>query len=135
MPPRGLWGRSGAARNTTIRAWVGREPAADPPPADELVLRYLAAYGPAATADVRAWSGLAGLPAAMERLRPDRFLELIPIRSVDRIVLQPVAEVVWFESAGNNVLVHTARETHRPTPEALALEIAFLEYWLKHGLD
>lgn len=25
----------------------------------------------------------------------------------------------------------TARETHRPTPEALELELAFLEYWLK----
>jgi dienelactone hydrolase len=27
----------------------------------------------------------------------------------------------------------TARPTHVPTAEALALEIAFLEYWLKHG--
>lgn len=49
----------------------------------------------------------------VERLRPDRFLDLLPIRSTDRIVLQPVADVVWFESSGNHVLVHTARETHR----------------------
>lgn len=29
----------------------------------------------------------------------------------------------------------TVRAPHIPTPEALALEIAFLEYWLKYGLD
>jgi hypothetical protein len=28
----------------------------------------------------------------------------------------------------------TARKTHVPTPEALQVELAFLEYWLKHGL-
>jgi hypothetical protein len=27
----------------------------------------------------------------------------------------------------------TARRTHVPTAEALELELAFLEYWLKHG--
>lgn len=41
----------------------------------------------------------------------------------------------------NNVLGHqyrvakTEREPHVPTPEALAIEIAFLEYWLKYGLE
>ena len=43
--------------------------------------------------------------------------------------------------AVNQVLGHdhrvalTARATHRPTPEALELELAFLEYWLKPGKD
>ncbi|MFI6290848.1 winged helix DNA-binding domain-containing protein [Nonomuraea sp. NPDC050790] len=36
-----------------------------------LVRRYLAAYGPAATADIRAWSGLAGLPAAVASIRDE----------------------------------------------------------------
>jgi hypothetical protein len=69
VPPRGLWRRSGPASNTTIDAWLGAAPA-DPTPetAERLVLRYLGAYGPAATADIRAWSGLPGLPSVVARL-------------------------------------------------------------------
>lgn len=71
VPPRGLWRQNAPARNTTIDAWLGTEPAVPTPEtAEQLVLRYLAAYGPAATADIRAWSGLTGLPAAVARLRP-----------------------------------------------------------------
>ena len=71
VPPRGTWRQQGPAACTTFRSWLGEELA---PPSDDaldaLVLRYLAAFGPAASADVRAWSGLAGLPAAVARLRP-----------------------------------------------------------------
>jgi hypothetical protein len=71
VPPRGLWRQAAPARNTTIDAWLGAEPVEHTPEtAEALVLRYLAAYGPAATADVRAWSGLTGLPAVVTRLRP-----------------------------------------------------------------
>jgi hypothetical protein len=71
VPPRGLWRQTAPAKNATVEAWLGEELAAHTPEtADALVLRYLAAYGPAATADVRAWTGLAGLPAAVARLRP-----------------------------------------------------------------
>lgn len=41
------------------------------PVGQQLVRRYLAAYGPAATADIRAWSGVAGLPAAVRALRDE----------------------------------------------------------------
>jgi len=71
VPPRGLWGQRGAALNVTVDRWLGRSSApATPEALDALVLRYLAAYGPAASADIRAWSGLSGLRESVDRLRP-----------------------------------------------------------------
>jgi hypothetical protein len=69
VPPRGVWGQSGQARYATLEAWTGRE--LDPSPSsDELVLRYLAALGPASVLDAQSWSGLTKLAPVFERLRP-----------------------------------------------------------------
>jgi hypothetical protein len=69
VPPRGLWGESGPARLAPVEAWLGR-PLDPNSTRDEVVLRYLAAFGPATVADVRIWSRLTGLHAVIERLRP-----------------------------------------------------------------
>jgi hypothetical protein len=69
VPPRGLWGKSGASRSTTAEHWLGQPMGADASP-EPMTLRYLAAFGPATTADVQAWSGLRGLKPVMEGLRP-----------------------------------------------------------------
>lgn len=72
VPPRGVWRATAGARHVPLAAWLGRDPA---PGSDlvgpALVRRYLAAFGPAASADLRAWCGLAGLPAAVEAVRPE----------------------------------------------------------------
>lgn len=69
VPPRGVWGKSGQTRYTTAEAWLGQPLAHDPTP-DAMILRYLGAFGPASVADAQTWSGVPGLRAAFERLRP-----------------------------------------------------------------
>ena len=80
VPPRGMWGRSGATTWTTAEHWLPAAAAAAPDLADpdvlaaeldRLVLRYLAAFGPASVADAQRWSGLTGLRAVRDRLVAD----------------------------------------------------------------
>jgi hypothetical protein len=67
VPPRGLWRASGVPRVTTAPHWLGRPLATLAP--ETLVLRYLAAFGPASVRDAQAWSGLNDLGPVFERLR------------------------------------------------------------------
>ncbi|MCR3751626.1 winged helix DNA-binding domain-containing protein [Lentzea californiensis] len=68
LPPRGLWHSSGRAVCTTVENWLGRpQQAMD---RQELVLRYLKAFGPATVMDAQQWSGLTRLGEVFQQLEP-----------------------------------------------------------------
>lgn len=69
-PPDGLWGRRGGHTPFALAEdWIG-EPVPVEADRARFVLRYLAAFGPASVRDVQAWSGLSGLRAVVDDLRP-----------------------------------------------------------------
>lgn len=102
IPPRGLWGRTGPVAFTDAQDWFAdtAQPRTDEASTQEeqeqkreqeqeqeqtarLVLRYLAAFGPATPADAQRWSGLTRLGAVFAKLR-DRLVEF---RTPDGTVL------------------------------------------------
>ncbi|WP_407836569.1 winged helix DNA-binding domain-containing protein [Streptomyces sp. DSM 116496] len=79
VTPRGVWGKSGQVRLTTLSEWVGGRdaggvegggPGGEASGIDDAVLRYLGAFGPASVKDMQTWAGLTRLREAFERLRP-----------------------------------------------------------------
>jgi hypothetical protein len=73
LPPRGVWGRSGRTVHAPLEDWVGAPVGGGSP--ETLVLRYLAAYGPATVQDLQTWCGLTKLGEVVDGLRP-RLVEL-----------------------------------------------------------
>lgn len=69
VPPAGVWDSHQAATFAPAADWLG-VPLSTDDAAEAMVLRYLAAFGPASVQDVAAWSGLQGVRAIVERLRP-----------------------------------------------------------------
>ena len=67
VTPRGVWGEAGQAVWSLTEEWLGRGPDAGMT-VDDMVLRYLAAFGPASVKDVQAWCGLTRLREVTDRL-------------------------------------------------------------------
>ncbi len=67
--PDGTWGRRGQTPFALAEQWLGG-PFDTGRDVAELVLRYLAGYGPAGVRDMQAWSGLTRMREVFERLRP-----------------------------------------------------------------
>lgn len=66
VPPRGLFRTGGQVKSTPLDAWVGRPPV--PYAVDDVVLRYLAAFGPSTVADITSWCRLTAMREVVDRL-------------------------------------------------------------------
>ncbi|MEU6387964.1 winged helix DNA-binding domain-containing protein [Streptomyces sp. NPDC046939] len=131
LPPRGLWRRTAGVRNLSLATWLGQDIAPLPddgpdhpdgldhatdPVGQRLLLRYLAAYGPASSADLRAWCGLAGLPAAVKAVRDqlvtfrdERGRELLDLPDAPRPDPDTPAPVRFLPAFDNAVLGYRDR--------------------------
>ncbi|GAA1549071.1 winged helix DNA-binding domain-containing protein [Actinomadura kijaniata] len=139
VPTRDRWGFPRTAEFTLAEEWTGvaLRPGAEP---DGLVLRYLAAFGPASVADAQTWSGLRGLGEVFERLRPvlrtfrdENGRELFDLPDAPRPDPDTPAPARLLPEFDSLVLAHADRsrivaDTHRPalTTRNLRVRATFL---------
>lgn len=69
VPTGDRWGFPASAEFTLAESWLGKPPSGNNG-AEALVLRYLAAFGPATVADLQAWAGVRGMKPVLDRMRP-----------------------------------------------------------------
>ena len=120
VPPRGLWRQGGQVRTTTAESWLGRPLATTTSivttSIDDVVLRYLAAFGPSTVADVSTWCRLTGLREVVDRLRPrlvsvhdERGRELFDVPDAPRPEADTAAPVRFLPEYDNVLLSHADR--------------------------
>ncbi|WP_066948008.1 winged helix DNA-binding domain-containing protein [Streptomyces lushanensis] len=114
-PPSGLWGRRGAVPCVLAEDWIGR-PLEAAPRIGTMVMRYLAAFGPADVKDIQAWSGLTRLREVVDGLRPrlrvhrdERGRELFDLPQADHGDPDRPAPVRFLPAFDNLLLGHADR--------------------------
>jgi len=138
-PTAARWAFPADAEFTMAEAWLGRALKASSGPR-ALILRYLAAFGPATTSDMQTWSGLQGLAKVVEELRPELYVtrgprgrEMFDLRGAPRPDEDAPAPVRMLPAFDNLLLGHADRtrvvsEAHRKWvfPSGLRVEPTFL---------
>ncbi len=116
VPTEGAWGFDASSDFAVAEAWLDRKINTEGP-ADALVLRYLAAFGPATAADAQVWSGAAALQQVFDRLRPklvvvrdERGRELFDLRDAPRPSEDVPSPVRFLPDFDNLVLSHADRQ-------------------------
>ncbi|NTX53402.1 winged helix DNA-binding domain-containing protein [Myxococcus sp. CA039A] len=115
VPPFGTWGVGGEVEFATSKSWFG-EPPGPALPLEDVVLRYLGAFGPASVKDMQAWSGLIRLADTVEQLRPrlrtfrdEQGVELFDVPDAPRPEGDTPAPVRLVAEFDNLLLSHAER--------------------------
>ncbi|WP_266169365.1 winged helix DNA-binding domain-containing protein [Dyella subtropica] len=115
VPPAGTWDSHRPAPLALAETWLSR-PLSTPASADDLIRRYLAAFGPASSKDLTVWSGLTGLGPALKRMhsallhfRDEHGVELFDLREAPRPASDTPAPVRLLPEYDNLLLAHADR--------------------------
>jgi hypothetical protein len=116
VPTDARWGFPSIASFTLADAWLGHPIPGEGSP-DQLVLRYLAAFGPASAADCQTWSGLQGLGPVFAGLRDELVVfksesgrrELFDLPGAPRPGADAFAPARFLPEFDNLVLAHADR--------------------------
>jgi hypothetical protein len=115
VPDGGDWGYRPDSDFAVAETWLGEPVGTDEKP-HALVLRYLAAFGPATAADVQTWSGLGGLKGVLDELRPklavfrdERKREMFDLPKAPRPDAETPAPVRFVPEFDNLILAHADR--------------------------
>jgi hypothetical protein len=116
VPTDARWGFPSVAEFTLADTWLGGPLPEDGAP-EQLVRRYLAAFGPASAADAQTWSGLQGLAPVLEAMRPELLVfkgesgrrELFDLPEAPRPDADIPAPARFLPEFDNLVLAHADR--------------------------
>jgi len=126
VPTDAQWGFPGSADFALADTWLGKKVSTRHAPPDELIRRYLAAFGPATPGDFQVWAYTRSMRDAFETLRPElvtfrdeRKRELFDLPDAPRPDEDTPAPVRFLPDYDNLVLSHDDRariiaDQHRP---------------------